>query len=234
MASISSFQELGDKIGWFYSKSQETGQVSFIPGARRQDRLVLFQELGDRIGQFYSKGLGDRIGQFYSRSQTVQVSFIPEARRQERLVLCKAIGDKIGQFYSRNQETEQVGIILGDRRQDRLVLFQKLRDKTGQFYSRSYRRQDWLILFKEIDRIGQFYSRSYGQGSLVPLEEQEQNRLKLKKLKSQVVFISVYPSLCRIMQSMLFLYVPGVGLLQYPNHPETAIQQVQFNLQSVQ
>ncbi|XP_023335574.1 uncharacterized protein LOC111706873 [Eurytemora carolleeae] len=29
----------------------------------------------------------------------------------------------------------------------------------------------------------------------------------------------------RIMQSMLFLYIPGVGLLQYPNHPETAIQQ---------
>ena len=34
------------------------------------------------------------------------------------------------------------------------------------------------------------------------------------------------------MQSMLFLYIPRVGLLQYPNHPETAIQQVQLTLYS--
>ena len=43
------FKELGDSIGWFYSRGFETRYVSFIPGARRQDWLVLFKEL-NRVG----------------------------------------------------------------------------------------------------------------------------------------------------------------------------------------
>ncbi len=68
MESILLFQELGDKIGWFYSRSQETGQVSYIQGARRQDRLVLFKELGDRIAQF-NPGAMRQESQFYLRTQ---------------------------------------------------------------------------------------------------------------------------------------------------------------------
>ena len=94
MASILLFQELGDKIGWFYSRSQETGQVSYIQGARRKDRLVLFKELGDRIGQLYSRS-----------QETGQVSYIQGARRQDRLDSFQELGDKIGQFHSRSKET---------------------------------------------------------------------------------------------------------------------------------
>ena len=123
MESILLFQELGDKIGWFYSRSQETGQVSYIQGARRQDRLVLFQELGERIGQFYSRS-----------QKTEQVSYIQGARRQDSLVIFKEVGDRIGYFYSRSQETRQVSFIPGARRQDRLVIFKELEDRIVQLY----------------------------------------------------------------------------------------------------
>ena len=93
MASILLFQELGDKIGWFYSRSQETGQVSYIQGARRQDRLVLFKELGDRIGWFYSRS-----------QETRQVSYIQGARRQDGLVSVQDLQKMEGWLHLRSKD----------------------------------------------------------------------------------------------------------------------------------